>query len=208
MKKIASVLVMTGLAGMLSSQAYAVTFTPDFTDYSFPGTQFNVDAAANTFFSTNYGISIENAYLYVDSRDTFDGIGVSNGLLENNFVPNQTARINFLDTTDFVNLDIFTILDTTYTAYRQDGSVIASVLKSGGLNEVLSFTGGGSLISYITFTSDGGFGNVSGLTYNYDGITDGDNTDLNPVPVPAALPLMASALGFFAVGLRRKNLKS
>lgn len=205
MKKVTAILVLAASASMISSQAYAVTFTPTFSDYDFPGTQFNVDSAANAFFATNYGISIDNAYLYVDSRDTLDGIGIANGLAENNDDSNQTARINFLDTTDFVNLDIFTIRDTTYTAFKEDGSVIASVLKVGGLNEMISFMGGGSLISYITFTADGGYGTVSGLTYNYDGTTGGGNTDLGTVPIPAALPLMASALSLFAFGLNRKN---
>lgn len=70
---------------------------------------------------------------------------------------------------------------------------------------MISFMGGGSLISYITFTADGGYGTVSGLTYNYDGTTGGGNTDLGTVPIPAALPLMASALSLFAFGLNRKN---
>jgi hypothetical protein len=191
-----------------SSQAFSATFTPKFSDYPFTGTQFNVDAAANAFYSSNYGITLENAYLYKDSRDTFDGIGVANGLLQSNNIANQTAKINFIDLTNFVTVDYLAILGTTYNAYDTSGALLASIVQNAGTG-TFNFNGGSSLIAYITFTSDGGFGTVSSLTYNYDGITGGGNTDLNPVPVPAALPLMASAVGLFGFGLkRRKTLKA
>lgn len=49
-------------------------------------------------------------------------------------------------------------------------------------------------MSYITFTTLNGNGAISGLTYNYDGITDGKNEDLSSVPVPAAAWLFGSVL--------------
>lgn len=204
MKKFIPVLFMFASITTASNQAYAVTFTPAFSDFPFPGTQFTVDAAANTYYTANYGITVENSYLYRDSRDTFDGIGVANGEVSEIGTP-QTGRINFLDTTDFVIVDYLAILNTTYSAFKSDGTLITSILQTPG-NGTFNFAGGGSLISYITFASTGGFGTVSGLTYNYDGITDGRNDDLNPIPLPAALPLMASALGLFGFGLRRNKI--
>ena len=46
---------------------------------------------------------------------------------------------------------------------------------------------------------------LTALTYNYDGNTDGNNDDIGAVPVPAALPLMASALGLFGISRKYKS---
>ena len=214
MKKLVSTLTLAGLTVIASSQSMAATFTPDFSDFSFPGNgRFDVNDAANEFFTTNYGITIDNAYLYRgDPRDTFDGIGIANGFAANVNVPNQTGRVNFLDTTNFVDLDIVTINSSVFSAFNESGTIISSITKAGGINEMISFQGGESIISFITFTSEGGFAGISGLTYNYDGVTGGGNTDIDPdlnqVPVPAALPLMASALSLLGFGFKRGKVNT
>lgn len=201
-------LTLTALVlAAISSQASAATFTPKFSDYSFPGTQYTVDAASNAYFAANYGITIQNAYLYVDSRDTFDGIGVSAGTTSE-FGTTQTGRINFLDTTDFVTLEWWSILPTTYSAFKSNGDLIDTFSVGSDQLGTRSFNGLGSLISYITWTSETGYGQISGLTYNYDGKTDGRNDDIgNPsaVPLPAALPLMLSGLGILGFASRRRK---
>ncbi|HSV71546.1 MAG TPA: PEP-CTERM sorting domain-containing protein [Methylibium sp.] len=190
----------------IAGAAHAATFTPTFSDYAFPGSQFTVDAAANAFFNTNYGIVISNAYLYVDSRDTFDGIGIANGTVAGIGTP-QSGRIDFTDTTDFVSIDYLAILDTSYNAFAGDGSLLDSFAASSGVGS-FTLNGGASAIAYLTFSSTGGFGAVSGLTYNYDGITDGRNDDLPgttpPIPEPSTYALMLAGLGL--VGwLTRRN---
>lgn len=203
MKKLLPTLVIVASTIAVSSQALAVTFTPKFSDYPFPGTQFTVDAPANAFYTTNYGITIDNAYLYKDSRDTFDGIGIANGTVAEIGTP-QAGRVNFLDTTDFVTIDYLAILATTYSAFNSGGTLLDSFSSPGGTaNGTFSLAGGGNVISYLTFASTGGYGTVSSLTYNYDGITDGRNTDLPSVPLPASAWLLGSGLAGL-VGLGRK----
>lgn len=185
------------------SEARAVPFEPTFSDYAFPGTQYTVDAPANAFFSTNYGITINNAYLYRDGRDTFDGIGVSVGEVSEIGTP-QTGRIDFLDTTNFVSIDYWTILATTYQALDGDGNVIETFALGGGLLGTHLFSTPGT-ISALIWSSQGGYGQVTGLRYDYDGTTDGRNDDLNPrVPDSAnTVVLLALSLGAFCAVRRR-----
>ena len=170
-------------------------FTPDFSDYPFPGSQYTVDAPANAFFSSTYGINIDNAYLYRDSRDTFDGIGVSVGEVSE-IASTQTGRVTFLDTTDFVTIDWWSIQPTTYRVFSGIGTQLGSTLSVGSNQTgTESFGGGGTAIAYLEWTGQGGFGQISGLSYNYDGLTDGRNDDLpTSVPEPATLSLIGMSL--------------
>lgn len=185
--------------------AHAATFTPKFSDYSFPGTQYTVDAAANTFFAANYGITVDNAYLYVDSRDTFDGIGVSTGTTAQ-FGTTQTARIDFLDTTDFVTIEWWTIQSTTYSAYQPDGTLIDTFTQGANQEGTHTFSApSNKVIGYVTWRSGTGYGQISGLTYNYDGLTGGGNTDLPPVPEPETYALMLLGLAGLGAVVRRRQ---
>jgi hypothetical protein len=134
----------------------AATFAPKFSDYPFPGTQYTVDAAANTFFNSAYGINVSNAYLYKDSRDTFDGIGITNGTVANiGSSTNTTGRIDFLDTTDFVTIDYWAIQPSLYKVFASDGTELGSLSAAGdSTNRTHTFHGSASKeISYLTFSS-------------------------------------------------------
>jgi hypothetical protein len=201
--KALSLIAVLSCFGAAASQA--ATFTPTFDTPAFPGTQYDVTATENAYYAENYGITVDNAYLYLDDRDTFDGVGIANSTVAEIGTP-QTATITFLDTTDYVTIDYLAILDGVYEAYDSMGTLIDSFAVDGTLS-VDGVTGtetlSGGIISYITFTSLGGYITVSGLTYNYDGTTDGVNDDIAPVPLPATGLLLLGGLA--ALRLRRRR---
>jgi hypothetical protein len=188
------------ISGAVSAQA--ATFTPTFDTPAFPGTQYDVTSVENDYYAAAYGITVDNAYLYLDDRDTFDGVGIANGNVSEIGTP-QSGQVNFLDTTDYVTIDYWAILDGLYSAYDSTGVLIDSFAVLGGTQGTETLSGG--IISYITFYSDvGAYVTISGLTYNYDGNTDGTNDDLAPVPLPAGGLLLLGGLGAIA-GLRRRK---
>ncbi len=147
---VVTAIMLTGLA-----PAKAATFTPTFDMPPFPGTQYTVTATENAYYETTYGITVSNAYLYKDGRDTFDGVGISAGPVSAIGTP-QTGRIDFLDTTDFVTVDYWTIQPGTYSAFDKNGNQIGATLSSGNDQEgTHTFSGG--IISYLLFSGNGGF---------------------------------------------------
>jgi len=205
-------IAITALAlALTAGTASAATFTPTFDTPDFPGTQFDVesDPAYNIYYASTYGITIENAYLYKDGRDTFDGVGIASGpvaLAGRTDVPRQFGRINFLDTTDTVTIDYWALDPSVYAAYSAAGDLIDSYSVPA---ETSTLTLSGGIISYVLFSTErSAFATISSLTYNYDGTTDGVNEDLPPtaaIPLPAGLPmLLAGLLGLGAVGRRKR----
>lgn len=89
------------------------------------------------------------------------------------------------------------------SAYDAFGNLIDSFLVAG-TNSTSTDTLSGGVISYITFSGSGGYIALSGMTYNYDGTTDGYNDDLAPVPLPASGLMLLGGLGAGLVLRRRR----
>ncbi len=127
------------------------------------------------------------------------------------YLGNEAANTNF-----FIQ-EGSTVISTgsTTVGTTQFFNVAAGVLNFGfdGTNSVFaSNTDLVSSFNKIAFIADptGTYDFIIG--FNDSGSTDGDYDDLvvgvNAVPLPAALPLMASALGMFGVARRRKTAVS
>ena len=209
MKKLLIGLATSLLLIIMIGTASAVPVTPQFNDYpGYTPTQDDLDAAASAWFNTNYGITFDHLYMYTDSRDTFDGLGIANGWVSENYMANITGTVFFTDTTNFVDIDWTNFNPSSYSAVYSvfnSSNVLLDTFTTTGLgNGSITLLGAG--ISYLTINGYGGFVGISTLSYDYDGVTDGTNNDTSKVPEPSTLLLLGSGLlgfGFFA----RKRIK-
>ena len=192
--RVLSALGAAALGFVVSGPALAAVTTIDFTEDAFPGPF--VDAS-NEYAA--YGVLFSNAYYYTDSRDPFDDQGLSNGDLADQFEPGATGRIDFTGgTSDFFSFDWWALAGTIHVnAYDAGGNLLdqfvgepatATTITSG--SETLT----GSAISYVTWHDFGGFVQLSTIGY-----------DLEVIPLPATLPMLAGALGLGGLVARRRK---
>lgn len=189
------------ISAALGLTARAVPQTTNFADYPDAPVGFgSVDldtVVANSWFLSHYGITFSNAYLYADSRDTFDGLGVAN---DTDLLPGQPATIFFADGTNYVSVDWVTLTShVVISAFDINGILLDTFEQTGG--SAGSITLYGADIRSLQWHNGGGQVGLSTLSYDFDGVTDGTNND---VPDSGAtVALLGLALTGLAV-FRRK----
>lgn len=186
----------------IAINAGAVPQTVNFSDYpDYIPSVYDMDSAASSWFYTNYGITFDHVYMYTDTRDTFDGLGLSVGWASEMYT-NVTGFIYFADTTDYVGIDCWSqAYGGTYSVYNSANELLDS-LVIGVESGIYTLTG--TNISYMTFTGTGGYLNISTLSYDYDGTTDGVNRDTSPVPEPTTMLLFAAGI-IGLTGIKRQK---
>ena len=193
---------------LFAGTALAVPINANFSDYPLAPTttgQTDLDTVyANDWFYNNYGITFSNAYLYYDSRDTFDHIGIANDITG----PGSTGWIYFADTTNFVTVDWTTISaqDIYLSVFDRDGNLQDSYFYDAITNiSSGTITLTGTAIASLSFHDGGGQVGLSTLMYDFDGTTDGTNNDTNPVPEPSTMLLLGGGLAGLAFWRRMKR---
>lgn len=197
------------LAG--AGNAGAVPQTVDFSDWPGSPTSFgwvDVDTVgANTWFYDNYGLEFSNVYMYWDDRDPFDNIGIASDISSMADYNGGTGYFYFADTTDYVTIDWTTISseDIYLDVYDAANNVLDSFFAagSGTLAGTTTLTAPG--ISAMSFHDGGGQVGISTLSYDYDGVTDGRNDDVDsPIPEPATVALLGLGIACISYQKRRR----
>lgn len=188
--------------------SYSTIINSNFSDYqgfvySNTASRSKIDDQARSWYKTYYGIAISHAYFYTDPRDPFDGMGISNGWLWETWKTNVSGIIKFTKKTDFVSVDAISLgQNVVFSVYDKKNRLIDSQVAP--INGAYSLELNGKNISYLTFTSLGGYVSLSNLSYNYQGSLPAVPISTSPVPEPTTILLFAVGLTGLAALSRKK----
>ncbi len=133
----------------------------------------------------------------------------ANLLTTSNFVGNFNAAGGFT-TINFDNLGLNLESDTKYIAYLSSTDLTLSGIQLSRTQTTADVTGFGLGNAFLSNIPNNGwqlpFNGNGFLSLQYTAVT-ADVPNPSAVPVPAALPLMASALGIFGIARRRNKSK-
>lgn len=193
----------------LASLAHAAPLTTKFSDY--PGAPTSYGAVdldtteANTWFNEHYGITFEHTYMYFDEQDTFDSVGVA---LDYSF---PLGSIFFADGTNFVTIDWVTLVGEIFLNVYDGNNLLVDSFH--GMGDSGTVTLNGTDIRRLTLGSAPEQVGISTLSFDYDGVTDGQNTDTGGGGQPSVpgvpdsgttLGLLAGAFGLLAALRHRR----
>ena len=158
------------------------------------------------FTATYLGQSAGFANLYLGQGSELVGAGRALGFPNPGYTP--VVGVGLSQTIDIL---ANTVIDFAFaTDNNNDGTIDAGTLQQNGAANVSGGASKGILFFKNTFGAKDGAGNLFDFLIGYDDINaDNDFDDyvvgVRAVPVPAALPLLASALAAFGIARRKSK---
>ncbi len=140
---------------------------------------------------SSYGITVSNAYWYQDSRDTFDGMGLS---VNNNNAP---ATITIAPASNGITFQYWVIQGHTgtYEAFGTSDNLLGSLTVTATTSDVLGTDSFSGKIASLEFSGTDGFTQVSTLTFNR----------VAAVPEPETYAMLLAGLGLMGFMVSRKE---
>lgn len=140
----------------------------------------------------SFGITVANAYWYTDSRDTFDGMGLSVNI--------DPAEITFTSVTPDVTFNWWVIAAAsnaiTVNAYDSGHSLLGSFFAAtDGEHDLFGTNTLGGGVSYLEWSGSPGYAQISDITFT------------TPVPEPETYAMLLAGLGLLGFAARRRKLK-
>ena len=194
--------VFVMLLVLATGNAFAGAVTIDFED-TLP-TYWGLSSYSEDGFSVNSNVA--SGTLIDDNNTVRANLGIfSGGTNSQTMVWGQNGSASTL-TLSGDSGEIFDLLALDASSfYNASGVLTLTGTLSAGGTVVQNLTLNSSLATYLI----SGMNGLSSLDISFDGASvsapyDIDNIQMNVVPVPAAIWLLGSALGFLAIGRRRK----
>lgn len=188
------------LAASAIPAANASVVTVAFSNTEVPGIS-NGDTVTNQW--NPYGLTISNAYWYVDGQDPFaEQMGLSLALGQGSAPVTGTISFSSLLTQLTVNFWAFANQSMTLKAFGTGNALLGTVII-GPSNVNSSSTSSFSNVQYLQWTGTGGQAQISSLSYEVPTLQE-----ISSVPEPSTLALILASLGLLGFAARQRQRHS